>query len=66
MAQTQAFKARDGHRGTWVVVEYLEKALVAYLLPLANESQSAEAKLNTTQAADHQLASRGCKKMSVE
>lgn len=60
MAQTQAFEARDGHRGTWFVVEYLEKALVTYLLPLANESQSAEAKLNT-QAADHQLASRGCK-----
>lgn len=61
MAQTQAFEASDGHHGTWFVVKYLEKTLVTYLLPLANESQSAEAKLNTTQAADHQLASRGCK-----
>lgn len=61
MAQTQAFEARDGHCGAWFVVKYLEKALVTYLLALANESQSAEAELSSTQAADHQLASRGCR-----
>lgn len=31
VAQTQAFKAGDGHCGTWFAVEYLEKALVTYL-----------------------------------
>lgn len=54
MAQTQAFEAGDRHRGTRFAVQYLEKALVTYLKPLANDSQSAEAELNTTQAADHQ------------
>lgn len=31
VAQTQAFEAGDGHRGTWFAAEDLEKALVTYL-----------------------------------
>jgi hypothetical protein len=31
VAQTQAFKASDEHRGTWFAVEYLEKASVTFL-----------------------------------
>lgn len=40
------------------------KSIGYIFVTLANESQSVETKLNTTQAADHQLASRGCKDVS--